>query len=348
MKHIVGGRNGRITLVIVLVLSWGRTCWVKAQNDLWATYKNHFVSADGRVVDTGNGRISHSEGQGYGMLLAESNADQATFSQIWNWTIQHLSRSEDHLFAWRWRPLFNGGAIDDHNDAADGDLLIAWALLRGADRWKTSEWHGKAVAILNDVKRKLIRSSRFGPLLLPGVEGFQKADGVVVNLSYWLFPAFKAFGHADRDSKWNALEQSGLQLLSRARFGALQLPPDWLLVHADKLSVAGDFEAVYGYNAVRIPLYLAWARITNPSYYEGFARVAALDVIPAKIPLNGPFSTESQTPALPGMVAIYQLVKAVGNWSQIDPPYQQISADETYYSASLGLLTNLVVQSAKQ
>ena len=347
MKYIVGGRNGRMALVIVLALSWGGISWVKAQEDLWATYKSRFISG-GRVVDTGNGRISHSEGQGYGMLLAESNGDQAMFSQIWNWTAQHLSRSEDHLFSWRWRPLFRAGFIDDHNNAADGDLLIAWALLRGADRWKTSEWRGKALAILNDVKRKLIRTSRFGPLLLPGVDGFQKPDGVVVNLSYWLFPAFKAFGRADHDSNWSALEQSGLQLLSRARFGALQLPPDWLSVNGDKVSVARDFEAVYGYNAVRIPLYLAWARITNPSYYEGFARVAALKVIPAKILLNGPFSTEAQTPALPGMVAIYQLVKAVGNWSQLDPPYQQIQAEEPYYSASLGLLTNLVVQSAKQ
>src|SRR5262249_45176384 len=117
MKHIVGGRNGWIALAIVLALSWGRTSWVKVQSDLWASYKSLFVSADGRVVDTGNGRISHSEGQGYGMLLAESNADQATFSQIWNWTTQHLSRSEDHLFAWRWRPFFNGGAIYDYNNS---------------------------------------------------------------------------------------------------------------------------------------------------------------------------------------------------------------------------------------
>src|SRR5690348_5637890 len=120
MKYFAGGRNGRMALVIVLTLCWDGISWVKAQDDLWASYKSHFISADGRVVDTGNGRISHSEGQGYGMLLAESNGDQATFSQIWNWTVQHLNRSEDHLFSWRWRPLFKAGFVDDHNNASDG------------------------------------------------------------------------------------------------------------------------------------------------------------------------------------------------------------------------------------
>ena len=32
----------------------------------WQAFKTRFVSADGRVIDTGNGNITHSEGQGYG------------------------------------------------------------------------------------------------------------------------------------------------------------------------------------------------------------------------------------------------------------------------------------------
>jgi endo-1,4-beta-D-glucanase Y len=36
----------------------------------WAAYRDRFVMADGRVVDDANGGISHSESQGYGLLLA--------------------------------------------------------------------------------------------------------------------------------------------------------------------------------------------------------------------------------------------------------------------------------------
>ena len=38
--------------------------------EAWRAYKAHFVTEAGRVVDTANKGISHSEGQGYGMLLA--------------------------------------------------------------------------------------------------------------------------------------------------------------------------------------------------------------------------------------------------------------------------------------
>src|SRR5436309_1896309 len=41
----------------------------------WRSYKARFVTDQGRVVDTANGRISHSESQGYGMLLAVAAGD---------------------------------------------------------------------------------------------------------------------------------------------------------------------------------------------------------------------------------------------------------------------------------
>jgi endo-1,4-beta-D-glucanase Y len=36
----------------------------------WSSYKESFVTEDGRVVDTANNGISHSESQGYGLILA--------------------------------------------------------------------------------------------------------------------------------------------------------------------------------------------------------------------------------------------------------------------------------------
>jgi len=52
----------------------------------WERFKTRFISAEGRVIDTGNGHISHSEGQGVGMLLAVAHDDQTTFENI---TINH-------------------------------------------------------------------------------------------------------------------------------------------------------------------------------------------------------------------------------------------------------------------
>ena len=52
-----------------------------AQPGTWEHYKKTFISNDGRVIDYYQEQCSHSEGQGYGMLLAVRHNDKETFSQ---------------------------------------------------------------------------------------------------------------------------------------------------------------------------------------------------------------------------------------------------------------------------
>ena len=49
----------------------------------WEAYKARFLMTDGRIVDTGNKNVSHSEGQGYAMLMAVASNDKAAFDRIW-------------------------------------------------------------------------------------------------------------------------------------------------------------------------------------------------------------------------------------------------------------------------
>ena len=102
--------------------------------DLWRAYKAKFVTDGGRVVDTANAMVSHTEGQGYGLLLAVAANDRPTFERIWGWTRANLAVRNDELLAWRWEPDHRP-AVADLNDAADGDILIAWALAEAADAW---------------------------------------------------------------------------------------------------------------------------------------------------------------------------------------------------------------------
>lgn len=100
----------------------------------WECFRERFIAPEGRVVDSGNQGISHSEGQGVGMLAAAQFNDRVTFDRLSSWTRRTLRRSSDHLHSWRYRPEAEI-PVDDPNNATDGDLLIAFALLRGADRW---------------------------------------------------------------------------------------------------------------------------------------------------------------------------------------------------------------------
>ncbi|MBL8574678.1 MAG: cellulase [Hyphomicrobiaceae bacterium] len=241
--------------------------------DFWAAYKTKFVMPEGRVVDDGNGGISHSEGQGYGMLLAVAADDRAAFDRIWGWTRTELMVRGDGLASWRWEPG-KTPRITDRNNASDGDILIAWALDEAADAWGETAHKVAARALARAIGKSLIVSTPIGPMLTPALEGFDaksRDDGPVVNLSYFVFPAFARMKALAAEHDWDGLTRGGLDLAQKARFGAKGLPTDWIALGGGKVAPAGGFAPTFSYNAVRVPLYLAWARAGQRGHLAPFA-----------------------------------------------------------------------------
>jgi len=161
----------KMLLGLALILAWG-TAYAQPAKD-WEAYKKRFVSPDGRVVDFLQGQISHSEGQGYGLLMAVLQDDPKAFSSSWNWTRDNLRmRKGDSLHTWKWGQRPNGQwAVLDYNNATDGDILIAWALLKGAKKWKNEAYRGQAREIVKAVRENLIVQRRGKLLVLRGTMG---------------------------------------------------------------------------------------------------------------------------------------------------------------------------------
>ena len=226
----------------------------------WWLYKSMFVD-NGRVIDRSNGNISHSEGQGYGMLLAVAANDRESFDSIWNWTQRALYVRDDHLAAWKWDPDA-ATSVSDINNASDGDLLIAWALVRASKKWNVPGFVATARQIVEDLTDKaVVTDPVHGTLLLPAVSGFaasDQADGPVVNLSYWVFPALEELSGISAKFPAEALIASGTKLLATARFGSSQMPADWISLKDRIPRPATRFAPNFGYDAVRTPLYAAW------------------------------------------------------------------------------------------
>lgn len=312
--------------------------------EMWLSYKTRFVTETGRVIDTGNGMISHSEGQGYAMLLAVAANDRATFDRLWGWTRANLMVREDQLAAWRWEPL-RRPAIADVNNASDGDILIAWALAEASDFWGDVALRTSARRMAVEVGRKLVvYKTKLGALLLPAVAGFsadERADGPVVNPSYWVFPAFARLPLVAPEIDWRGIAQSGLDVLKVARFGASGLPAEWVSLKDGAAKPADGFPAQFGYNAIRIPLYLAWAGIGEREHYDPFVawanagRVAVVDLA------NG-----GATAAFGE--AGYSLIGALALCAVEGKALPQDSfatrAPEHYYPATLRLLSVLATQ----
>lgn len=310
-------------------------------------FKALFIE-QGRVVDTGNQEVSHSEGQGYGMLFSVVAEDEKTFNQLWAWTKQTLQR-EDKLFHWRYVPCASDDkqCVDDPNNASDGDLLIAWALLRAADKWGNENFRQEAKAIISAMENALFYQLSEQTLLLPGEYGFvdKEASSVQVNLSYWVFPAIEAVAKASsRPDTWLKLRDDGIQLISEAKFTQYQLPPDWLRMSTDGLSIEETVNQEYGYNACRIPLHLAWAGIAQPQTYSAFNQWWQQDTTPATLNLVSGEPAEYQMTT--GMQAVASAVTHLAYDTPLE--IEAISRKTDYFSASLILLSRMAVLDAGQ
>ncbi|KAA0968443.1 endoglucanase [Aureimonas fodinaquatilis] len=255
--------------VVMATLICGTALAASVTDEQWSAYQDAFVQPNGRVVDTANGQISHSEGQGYGMLLAVLADKQTDFDRIWSFTRTELMLRDDGLVMWRWDPNAKPH-VTDPNNATDGDILIAYALGLAGEQWKRTDLTAAARELASAIGSKLVVQQQGMPVLLPGNAGYDAAarpDGPVVNLSYWIFEAFPVLAELAPETDWQAVSASGIALLEKTMTPYRDLPPEWLSIAARVRSAKG-FKDEFGYNAVRIPLYMIRGDIQSPELLE--------------------------------------------------------------------------------
>ncbi|WP_404479637.1 glycosyl hydrolase family 8 [Novosphingobium sp. BL-52-GroH] len=224
-------------------------------DSFWTAWRDRFVAPEGRVVDTGNGGISHSEGQSYGLILALRAGDRDAFERIAKWTQDTLGREDMALHSWRYDAR-QEIPVSDPNNATDGDLVIAWALALAGQRWSQPAWLERAAQIRAAIHTHCVVSRFERKLLLPGVVGFDNPGQVLVNPSYFVWPALDHFAKLDGASTWGGLIRDCEAITRLARFGPHRLPSDWVAVTGkNEVAPAPDKPPRFGYDAIRIPLY---------------------------------------------------------------------------------------------
>ncbi|BBC71893.1 endoglucanase [Altererythrobacter sp. B11] len=302
----------------------------------WYAMKTRFLSPDGRIVDTGNGGISHSEGQGYGMLLAAMAGDAEAFAAMHGWTEATLAREDLALYSWRYDPS-QAVPVADTNNASDGDILIAWALMIAGAKWSGKGYLERAAAVRTAIRQNLVVDRGGSLVLLPGLAGFDRPERTTLNPAYYIWPALDAFHAADSAEEWKRLIADGEELLMKARFGALALPTDWIdLLPGGQVEPAQGRPARFGFDAIRVPLYLALGGRTGAlSDFAHFwnAYLAQDRPIPAWVDVQ-----TGETAPYPlsagGMAVVY---RTTGK----PPALPGTAGEQDYYSTVLGALATL-------
>lgn len=262
LARVFSGNASRWYALMVFVMCSGCVSYPQA----WKDYKTTFIE-DGRVLDTGNDDISHSEGQGYGMLLALHYNDQDTFDEIWAWTQAKLQVRDDHLFAWLWakndRDRYQ---VLDTNNATDGDLLIAMALTKAGKRWDEPDYIDSATAIADSILEHLVEPiDQHNKVLLPAVYGFKNNSRIAWNPSYQILSAYDSLAAIHRKPQWQALKTFSQFLLNQSLDHESRLPADWISLlpkHPNPISTElphwPSKRNYFGDEAIRVYLYQLW------------------------------------------------------------------------------------------
>jgi len=303
----------------------------------WEIFKGNFITSDGRVVDRENGGVSHTEGQGWGMLMAVRMGDREIFDELWFWTQAHLSRPGAKLYSWRYDP-HSPVPVTDRNNASDGDLAIAWALMQAADRWQDPIYEEQSKDMRDAIWTHLVKKVGGYTVLSPAIHGFSKSGGEVINLSYMVLPALQDFHAREPDRGWAALIRDFDRIMMKVTDNGRRLPPDWLYVsEGGVLTAAPQWPDRFGFEAVRVPLFMAWAgsdsamlnrlasRWRQASARAGGVRLAAW--------VNRENGKTAPYPASAGVARIWQVAASPESPLGPAPAYP-----ESYYSAALSLL----------
>ena len=222
----------------------------------WYAYKTKYITKDGRLIDSYH-KISHTEGQGTAMLFSVVSDDEALFNNVWSWTKKNMQR-KDHLFSWRWDAAASP-PITDYNNASDGDILIAWALLKAYQRWGVKAYLSEAQKILTAIKDILIVNYAGYSVVMPGSLFFETDEHLTLNFSYFILPAFVDFSTYDDSLFWEKVYTDSVRLITLTQTTDLAVATDWInLSYLGKLSLSSKHDAKAGYDAIRVPLYLSW------------------------------------------------------------------------------------------
>lgn len=287
-------RTFAIGVLAIAVISGGHAS-VSATSGAAQRFLSTYVTRDGRVIRYDQGGDIVSEGQAYGVLIAELAGRSDVARRIWQWTEAHLALANG-LLAWH---ANQQGVPESNQSAADADVLMAFGLLR-YQGVGSSSMHSAGRALATAVlKNEAVMLKGGAPLV---VAGPWATSGSVVDPSYLMPGVFDEIGRLSGDHAWSRAATVSVDLVAGLTEDGNRLPPDWAVLKNHALTATPPpgqgGSARYGFDAVRLPIWFASScdprarRLAAALWHNVFSKQADPGVLP--LALDG--SAENAAP----------------------------------------------------
>jgi endoglucanase len=304
-----------------------------------ASFLAGYGRSDGQVVRPDQGNDTVSEGQAYGMLLAEVSGNAGAFWRTWDWTRGHMQQP-DGLFAYL---ASASGQVTSNQPASDADVLIAWALLRyQGQNQATAHRDGQRVA-----SAVLAHEVTTGPAGIQVLTAGPWATGRPASLdpSYWALPALQGLAQLTGRTEWDRLASAAVTMTSSLTQNGKLLPPDWAeltgsgQLQPEAAPAGNQPQAQYGPDAQRIVAWFAascnsQARTLAARWWRMLSSGSAQEA--TSLQLDG--SVLDGAPAPLPLVAAAAAAKAAGDGSAVSGLLQRAGQQQhsvpTYYGGA--------------
>jgi endo-1,4-beta-D-glucanase Y len=236
-----------------------------------------------------------SEAMGYGMLLSVAAGDQTAFDRL-NSFRKALGAEYNKVYTSGGLMAWNSGnscppsaSSGNANNAPDGDLDAAMALVQASKRWPTGTYKNDALALIDGIWTNNIGTSGSNPYVGAGTVNLKDKS----YMSYWTLGYFQVFARfvtdATKQQNWKGLATRGYELLKTTQANSAcsgEFPES---VQVDGTLWNGD-PCDFGYDSCRVP----WRLAADYAWFGTADSKTMLDLLRTNVVKGDPVNSARQ------------------------------------------------------
>lgn len=259
-------------LYVVPKLSNKESTFTDVQNNLYSNWRKNYLksfsSHEELFVNTSDNSDMQtvSEAQGYGMLISviagENNVSSAEkdFNDLYNYYLSQVN-STTNLMNWK-QEITDNALSDSKENATDGDLYIAYSLIRAYKLWGNQDYKKSAETILNSILKynynEDLKILTLGSWVSKDSKEFQ-----VFRSSDVIPMFFKEFRDFSKDVVWEEISNHMVSYVNDVSSSSKSgLVSDMIVVSngkgtvPDGIVISSETDMQYSWSACRVPMQL--------------------------------------------------------------------------------------------